>query len=544
MNWNKLYELAFRYKKTKLWDIVWDTSLFAVELSGGRIGYVNIVGMFGEECALNLYIGEDGLNSFWKEKRETVWMLDPIEEHECAIQRNCLQCIFVGKEELSRMELEGARLYARAHQIRIAGKNAYPQFIRCRPYHVPWPLQTDEEQEDLCQALKAAIWLAASKGNSRRESLFLPAARAAKEILFLQEQGEGFTEGKITLGKETPGEWPQPKAGNDIKIARLKKARRQGVWECEIIWMLEAVREKPEDIPFFPAILMAVESSSGYILPMAPVRDYEGDTEELLHHFIDALLHNNICPKELKVRDERTFAFAKALCGRLKIKIQIQEELQAVREAKGELLMHIDMSEEEETEEIISMLQELLKENEGRLENLPPVIISKLQTLVEQNVLPKEMENKLNQAFHFPDKPAAGRAPGKRNGISYVVSVSLVPGCYRHIRISAESKLSDLHGAIIRAFGLDGGHAYAFFMDNKFWSQKDSYYMEGTENSGRTARYKLWEAGLDKGVAFKYLYDFGDEWRFQCKVLRTLEEETRRPAVIRKKGKAPKQYED
>lgn len=38
------------------------------------------------------------------------------------------------------------------------------------------------------------------------------------------------------------------------------------------------------------------------------------------------------------------------------------------------------------------------------------------------------------------------------------------------------------------------------------------------------------------------LFDFGDEWRFQCLVLQELEEKTDIPAVIKAVGEPPEQY--
>ena len=45
-------------------------------------------------------------------------------------------------------------------------------------------------------------------------------------------------------------------------------------------------------------------------------------------------------------------------------------------------------------------------------------------------------------------------------------------------------------------------------------------------------------------MKFKYLFDFGDEWRFQCKVLKIIEKVTEEPIVIKVKGEAPEQYPD
>lgn len=126
---------------------------------------------------------------------------------------------------------------------------------------------------------------------------------------------------------------------------------------------------------------------------------------------------------------------------------------------------------------------------------------------------------------------------------SYVISVSLGTGCYRHIQISKNATLYKLHGAILDAFEFIDDHAHAFFMDNKTWSQADAYYsMKMDGNERLTKEHKLEKMNLAKGSQFKYVFDFGEEWRFQCKVLRDLEEDTKTPIVLREVGEAPAQY--
>lgn len=126
---------------------------------------------------------------------------------------------------------------------------------------------------------------------------------------------------------------------------------------------------------------------------------------------------------------------------------------------------------------------------------------------------------------------------------SYVISVSAGTGCYRHIQISKGATLYRLHEAILEAFEFMDDHAHAFFMDNKTWSQYDAYYSMKMDGSERlTKSRKLEKLNLKKGSQFKYVFDFGDEWRFQCKVLRELEENTKTPLVIREVGQSPEQY--
>ena len=94
MTSDKLYGLAFEYKKTKLWNHLSDTQVFALELSGGRVGYISIMGRAGGHCALGLFIGDEGFNSFRVIAQADPMMMSQLEFHEHLIQQTCLQCIF------------------------------------------------------------------------------------------------------------------------------------------------------------------------------------------------------------------------------------------------------------------------------------------------------------------------------------------------------------------------------------------------------------------------------------------------------------------
>ena len=59
---------------------------------------------------------------------------------------------------------------------------------------------------------------------------------------------------------------------------------------------------------------------------------------------------------------------------------------------------------------------------------------------------------------------------------TYIFSISYQAGCYRHIRISQDAKLSTLHDAIADAFGLKDGRMHVFFMNNCAWDNTCGYY--------------------------------------------------------------------
>ena len=132
----------------------------------------------------------------------------------------------------------------------------------------------------------------------------------------------------------------------------------------------------------------------------------------------------------------------------------------------------------------------------------------------------------------------------KKVNKSAVLSVSIGKGCYRHIQVSLNESLEELADIILWAFDFCNDHAHAFFMDNKAWSNYDCYYMAEVdeENEYRhTCDVKLSKLGLQKDDKFKFVFDFGDDWEFQCRVLRIIDEDTDEAMMIRSVGESPEQ---
>lgn len=559
---NKLYELAFAYKKTKLWQQLWDTQVFAIELSGGRIGYVSIMGMAGEHLAVGLYRGEEELASLYRTATVDPNGMPISQYYEYMLQQSCLMCAFEGKDMLTAEEREEAKAYARANNIRISGKNAYPQFQTYRPYHVPWQITEEQQQDDLCEALSASIALAGMlKGKRAYEMGFAEINKNASEIPFLRLQGDGYVMEKMKFPAIKPKAHPKPQFQNDIAAAGLKKIPCEGIWECGIVRFPEPVQNTPDEVPHFPVILFALESEKRLLLPVSPAEYYEENPEELLDPFVGALLEQKMCPAQIKARDERTYAFFEGFCGRMNIKLTLEEDLPALEECEYEFYKNFSpdspkgfsMGSEEDAASMMAALYMMSQMNDEELEEMPEEIrmafqkikndpegFGQLQDIFAQMFDPFGMEEPSGRKKSKKRKQPLKKAPSTE---SYVISVSLGRGCYRHLRISCGATLSELHGAILDAFGFMDDHAHAFFMDNKMWSDWDCYYMRGIEEGARTTdAYRLDEVGLKIGTQFKYVFDFGDEWTFQCKVLRIVQGDTDIPCIIKSKGTPPEQY--
>ena len=84
-----------------------------------------------------------------------------------------------------------------------------------------------------------------------------------------------------------------------------------------------------------------------------------------------------------------------------------------------------------------------------------------------------------------------------------------------------------------------------FFIDNVIWSDEDSSYVSFVSENGEGLYTE--NVCLDILVVkykFKFIFDFGDEWRFECQVLREIEAEDEEAYLVRSVGTSPEQYPD
>ena len=122
---------------------------------------------------------------------------------------------------------------------------------------------------------------------------------------------------------------------------------------------------------------------------------------------------------------------------------------------------------------------------------------------------------------------------------SLVLSVSAGIGCYRHIQIGEDETLFKLHETILDSVAFFDDHLHAFFMDNQAWSSDAEYICPGGDGKtakGYSNKAALSKFHLQKGDKFIYVFDFGDDWRFQIKVLRVVDEPTKAPVVLKSVG--------
>ena len=113
----------------------------------------------------------------------------------------------------------------------------------------------------------------------------------------------------------------------------------------------------------------------------------------------------------------------------------------------------------------------------------------------------------------------------------------------RVIRMNLSNTLYSLHKMIQEAVQFDDDHLFEFYVGMGMFKQ--TYSMSGGFNY-RGEKYvedtTLGELELYKGMKFSYLFDFGDMWWFDIKVLDILDFTVEKSEVIKEVNPAPEQY--
>jgi hypothetical protein len=132
-----------------------------------------------------------------------------------------------------------------------------------------------------------------------------------------------------------------------------------------------------------------------------------------------------------------------------------------------------------------------------------------------------------------------------------IFRASLKSKLYREIEIEGSRSLSDLAEAIVGAFDFDFDHAFGFYskLTGPYHQSPEQYElfadMEDTESDAESVGgTKVAQAFATVGKTMLFVFDYGDEWRFQVQLTALGEKKpkTRYPRLVAAVGDAPPQY--
>jgi Plasmid pRiA4b ORF-3-like protein len=121
---------------------------------------------------------------------------------------------------------------------------------------------------------------------------------------------------------------------------------------------------------------------------------------------------------------------------------------------------------------------------------------------------------------------------------------------WRELELTGDQTLGDLGEAIPLAFGFDDPHLWSFFLSGKPWDEATEYALmpspDPAGGGGRArAADRLHIRDVPAGKEFLFLFDYGDEWHFGVRLVRSGKAPNpgvRYPQVVASHGQAPPQY--
>lgn len=334
---NLLYAKALEYQKNKLWKELWDTDLFAVKHSDGKIGYCCILGHDGEFIALVDYVGAASLDTL-----RAIFDFDKAasdaERFAIAHGQNSIVCSFLPRDELSEDVFEELETYFKENNLKITGKKKlFPIFEKHIPYHVPFLISSKADMLHMLEALEAAIQLkdflhsesASGFGivNNDPENMLIP---------IMEKKGDDFSWDSVKLPKQQSIQYQIPDSFNEILIHDVLKAKKNSAeWYCDFfvvpapVEIQKTTNRKNGPQYFYPYLQMVVEKKSGIILG-SELHQNPDDYGRLFMQSLLKTMQENGRPRKILVRNEQLSEFYAPLAQQLSTPIAKEHDCTAL----------------------------------------------------------------------------------------------------------------------------------------------------------------------------------------------------------------------
>jgi len=138
------------------------------------------------------------------------------------------------------------------------------------------------------------------------------------------------------------------------------------------------------------------------------------------------------------------------------------------------------------------------------------------------------------------------KKPGALQTYTFKVTYEYDRDVWRKIEIAENQTLDDLHSAILDSVDFADDHLYSFFISGRAWD-KSTEYASPHADGANAARMKIKDLRLRMKQKFLYLFDYGDEHRFEVQLMEInpdASKKIRYPKVVEEHGESPSQYEE
>lgn len=340
----ELYLAAVEFQKAKLWEMLYDTNLFAVRYEDGEIGYASVMGNEKGHFALALYMGEAGLYSF-SQIESLPEDASPSLRRDCFMSQECLSCSYEEPTDLTDKDSAELSKYGIS-----SGLQLLPMIRKYEPFKFPWYIANPVDEQRLLLALKAGVEVARRLLHDTVLATMIYSksgiGKAKKQLGFetgtlpvLTVAGDGFT----WQTESKPDNWSlmslSPSLVSELEVARLKKMIPQPgrVWYCHIMMFPVAITGEP---PRFPALMMLLDTEKGMAkMPMA--EQFPEQAKRVMEGFL-SYLNEQGKPECVYAQGRITYYFLKTLAEQIGLALIKSDRIPAIEQAENDFIRYME----------------------------------------------------------------------------------------------------------------------------------------------------------------------------------------------------------
>ncbi len=323
--WKRLYAAAGKVKEMAPWDWILEDEVFGVQNpENNEIGFVSVMGAAGEYFAAALYPSPQALYDFLKlEEQGRLGLLDDVAPN-VILEIPQLQASFEDRDELKKEDHEVIKKL----NLKFRGAKNWPLFRSYAPGMFPWFLNSSE-----ARFLTAALEQLLDVAPRIREGDIAIDGKGNEDFLVRvrrMEKNHAVWEDKIMRVPEPEKKAIEPAPLPSQQLEALKRLPKTGMMiEMELTMLSTPVREK-KGRPFFPYMLLIVETKQGLVLGvdmMEPQPSLEAMRAELPLKLAGVLSQLSAVPHTVVVRTETTASLLAPLAAELGIQIKRSPKL-------------------------------------------------------------------------------------------------------------------------------------------------------------------------------------------------------------------------
>ena len=325
--WKRLYAAAKQVKEMAPWEWMAEDEVFGVQNpENDEIGFVSVMGAAGEHFSVALYPTPHALYDFLElEEQGQLGLLGNVAPDRI-LEIPQLQASFEDREQLAKEDREVIKKL----NLKFRGANNWPLFRSYAPGMFPWFLNSSEARL-LTAALEQLLDVAP---RVRDNDVTLLGEEDDDEDFLVRvprkENGRLVWEDKVIRVPQPPAKTIAPAPLEPQLLEALKRLPKKGMaLEMELTMLPMPVREKKER-PFFPYLLLIVETQSGLILStdmMEPQPSLEAMRATLPFKLAEAMSQLSAIPRVVVVRAETTASLLAPLAAELGIQIKLSPKL-------------------------------------------------------------------------------------------------------------------------------------------------------------------------------------------------------------------------